>query len=156
MYFAFPTTPAEEERCRRLLVAYRSELESIPFTQAKIGAKGKYTPLFDGDDLLRVVYDGDYMLMPGLDRGGWKSVLVGKIRQGPTACGQPPASRPCVSEPALKLPALPYEQFLALRDNIAVNGVLVPILVDGHGPRRKIIDGNYRKAIAHGRRAVSG
>ncbi len=31
MYFAFPTTPAEEERCRRLLVAHRSELESIPF-----------------------------------------------------------------------------------------------------------------------------
>ena len=53
-----------------------------------------------------------------------------------------------VYEPVLKLPALPYEQFLALRDHIAVNGVLVPILVDGDGPRRKIIDGNYRKAIA--------
>lgn len=51
-------------------------------------------------------------------------------------------------EPVLKLPPLPYEQFLALRDNIAVNGVLVPILVDSDGPRRKIIDGNYRKAIA--------
>src|SRR5262249_18260866 len=35
-----------------------------------------------------------------------------------------------------------------LRDSIAVNGVLVPILVDGDGTRRKIIDGNYRKAIA--------
>ncbi|SRR5579884_1374025 len=78
MYFAFPTTPAEEERCRRLLVAHRSELESIPFSQAKIGAKGEYTPLFDGDDELSAVYDGDYMLMPGLDRGGRKSVLVGK------------------------------------------------------------------------------
>ena len=48
----------------------------------------------------------------------------------------------------LKLPVLPYEQFVALRDNIAVNGVLVPILVDSDGPRREIIDGNYRKAIA--------
>jgi ParB-like chromosome segregation protein Spo0J len=57
-------------------------------------------------------------------------------------------TRKPVYEPVLKLPALPYEQFLALRDNIAVNGVLVPILVDGHGPRRKIIDGNYRRAIA--------
>ena len=43
-------------------------------------------------------------------------------------------------EPVLKLPPLPYEQFLALKDNIAVHGVLVPILVDsdagiiaGHG-----------------------
>jgi hypothetical protein len=51
-------------------------------------------------------------------------------------------------EPVLKLPPLPYEQFLALKDNIAVNGVLVPILVDGDGPRRKVIDGNYRRAIA--------
>ena len=51
-------------------------------------------------------------------------------------------------EPVLKLPSLPYEQFLALRDNIAVNGVLVPILVAGEGHRRRIIDGNYRKAIA--------
>jgi hypothetical protein len=31
-------------------------------------------------------------------------------------------------QPVLKLPPLPYEQFVALRDNIAVNGVLVPIL----------------------------
>jgi hypothetical protein len=51
-------------------------------------------------------------------------------------------------EPVLKLPALPYDQFMALRDNIAVNGVLVPILVDNDGPRRKVIDGNYRRAIA--------
>jgi hypothetical protein len=51
-------------------------------------------------------------------------------------------------EPVLKLPPLPYEQFMALKDNIAVNGVLVPILVDGDGPRRKIIDGSYRRAIA--------
>ena len=53
-----------------------------------------------------------------------------------------------VYAPVLKLPPLPYEQFVALRDNIAVNGVLVPILVDSDGPRRAIIDGNYRKAIA--------
>ena len=61
------------------------------------------------------------------------------------------AKKPCkpVYEPVLKLPALPYEQFLALRDNIAVNGVLVPILVDGDGPRHKISDSNYLMAIAN-------
>ena len=48
-------------------------------------------------------------------------------------------------QPILKLPPLAYDQFLALRDNIAVNGVLVPILVD---EQRHIIDGSYRKAIA--------
>ena len=52
-------------------------------------------------------------------------------------------------EPVLKLPPLSYEAFTALKDNIAVNGVLVPILVDSDGPRRKIIDGNYRKQIAN-------
>jgi DNA modification methylase len=51
-------------------------------------------------------------------------------------------------EPVLKLPALPYEQFEALRENIAVNGVVVPILVDSDGPVRRIIDGNYRKQIS--------
>ena len=51
-------------------------------------------------------------------------------------------------EPVVKLPPLRYEDFVALRDNIAVNGVLLPILVDSDGPRRKIIDGNYRKQIA--------
>jgi hypothetical protein len=53
-----------------------------------------------------------------------------------------------VYQPVLKLPALPYEQFTALKENIALNGVLVPIIVDSDGPKRKIIDGNYRKAIA--------
>lgn len=53
-----------------------------------------------------------------------------------------------IYEPVLKLPSLRYEDFVALRDNIALNGVLVPILVDSDGPRRKIIDGNYRKQIA--------
>jgi DNA methylase len=51
-------------------------------------------------------------------------------------------------EAILRLPQLPYDQFLALRDNIAVNGVLVPILTDGGRPICHIIDGNYRKAIA--------
>jgi ParB-like chromosome segregation protein Spo0J len=50
--------------------------------------------------------------------------------------------------PVLKLPPLPYDQFLALRANIALNGILVPILVTVKGNRRRIIDGNYRKAIA--------
>ena len=52
-------------------------------------------------------------------------------------------------EPVLKLPPLSYEDFTPFEDNIAVNGVLVPILVDSDGPRRKIIDGNYRKQIAN-------
>lgn len=51
-------------------------------------------------------------------------------------------------EPILKLPPLPYEQFVGLRDSIALNGVLQPIIVDSDGPVRKIIDGNYRKQIA--------
>jgi site-specific DNA-methyltransferase (adenine-specific) len=51
-------------------------------------------------------------------------------------------------KPVLELPPLPFEQYTALRDNIGVNGVLVPILVDCDGPLRRIIDGNHRKAIA--------
>jgi DNA modification methylase len=51
-------------------------------------------------------------------------------------------------EPVLQLPPLSHEEFTALRDNIAVNGVLIPILIDSDGPIRKIIDGNYRKRIA--------
>src|SRR5947209_7339479 len=51
-------------------------------------------------------------------------------------------------EPVLTLPPLPPEQYAALRDNIALNGVLVPILVDDGGQRRRIIDGNHRKRIA--------
>jgi len=47
-------------------------------------------------------------------------------------------------KPVLQLPPLSYEEFTALRDNIAVNGVLVPILVDSDGPKRQIIDGNFR------------
>jgi ParB-like chromosome segregation protein Spo0J len=51
-------------------------------------------------------------------------------------------------QPVLNLPKLPYDQFMALRDNIAVNGVLVPILTDGGRPVCRIIDGGYRRAIA--------
>jgi hypothetical protein len=51
-------------------------------------------------------------------------------------------------EPVLELPPLPSEQHEALRGNIALHGVLVPILVDGDGPVRGIIDGNRRKWIA--------
>src|SRR3954447_19165082 len=51
-------------------------------------------------------------------------------------------------EPVLELPPLPPEQYEALRDNIARHGVLVPILVDGDGPVRRINDGDYRKQIA--------
>ena len=53
-----------------------------------------------------------------------------------------------VYQPVLKLPALSYEEFSSLKDSIGVNGVLVPIIVDCDGPKRKIIDGNYRKQIA--------
>lgn len=48
----------------------------------------------------------------------------------------------------LNLPPLPPDQYAALKTNIAVNGVMVPILVDSDGPVRKIIDGSYRKKIA--------
>ena len=50
--------------------------------------------------------------------------------------------------PVLELPPLPPEQHEALRGNIALHGVLVPILVDGEGPVRGIIDGNLRHRIA--------
>ena len=58
------------------------------------------------------------------------------------------APKRALYEPVLQLPPLSSEDFMALRDNIAVNGVLIPIMVDGDGPLRKIIDGNYRKRIA--------
>ena len=51
-------------------------------------------------------------------------------------------------EPVLELPPLPPEQHEALHGNIALHGVLVPILVDGEGPVRLIIDGNLRHSIA--------
>jgi len=52
-------------------------------------------------------------------------------------------------QPVLKLPPLPADQYDALRANIAVNGVLVPIIVDSDGRKRGIIDGNFRKQIAN-------
>jgi hypothetical protein len=76
MYFGFKPTPAEFERCRRLLVAHRNGLESVPFSQSKLGARG-----VDGDDKLSVLFAGDYILVPGLDQAGHKSVLVCKKRQ---------------------------------------------------------------------------
>lgn len=51
-------------------------------------------------------------------------------------------------EPVLELPPLPFEQYAALKDNIALNGVMVPILVDGVGTVRRIIDGSHRRRIA--------
>ena len=51
-------------------------------------------------------------------------------------------------EPVRSLPPLPHDQYKALKANIAVNGILVPIVVDCDGPKRKIIDGKYRKRIA--------
>jgi ParB-like chromosome segregation protein Spo0J len=58
-------------------------------------------------------------------------------------------TKPTRYKPVLKLPPLPPDQCEGLRANIAVNGVLVPIIVDSDGLRRKIIDGNYRKQIAN-------
>jgi hypothetical protein len=57
----------------------------------------------------------------------------------------PKTRRQASYQPVLKLPPLTYDQFQALRDNIIVNGVIVPILVDEH---KNIIDGKYRKDIA--------
>jgi hypothetical protein len=58
----------------------------------------------------------------------------------------PTRTRPAVKyESVLRLPPLPDDQQVALRDN---NGLLVPILVGGWGPRRRIIDGSDRKATA--------
>lgn len=51
-------------------------------------------------------------------------------------------------EPVLRLPPLPYDEFVGLHGSISVNGVLVPILTDGASPLRRIIDGSYRKTIA--------
>src|SRR5215472_12322307 len=48
----------------------------------------------------------------------------------------------------LRLPPLPDDQGEGLRNNIAINGVLVPILTDGGSPVRLVIDGNYRKQFA--------
>jgi hypothetical protein len=39
----------------------------------------------------------------------------------------------------MELPPLPYEQYSALKDNIALRGVLVPILVHDEGRVRRIM-----------------
>ncbi len=43
------------------------------------------------------------------------------------------------------IPALTAEEYAALRDDIAVRGVLVPIIVDQHG---RLIDGHHRRRAA--------
>jgi site-specific DNA-methyltransferase (adenine-specific)/site-specific DNA-methyltransferase (cytosine-N4-specific) len=65
-----------------------------------------------------------------------------------TKASRTPKAKAPRYEPILDLPPLPSEQYEALRDNIAVNGVLVPILVDGDGPVRGVIDGNHRRRVA--------
>jgi ParB-like chromosome segregation protein Spo0J len=50
--------------------------------------------------------------------------------------------------PVLRLPPLPDDQYEGLRNNIADNGVLVPILTDGGSRVRLVIDGNQRKRLA--------
>jgi DNA modification methylase len=67
-------------------------------------------------------------------------------KTGPAA--KPSKARKPVYEPVLDLPPLPYDQHVALKDNIALNGILQPIVVDSDGPVRRIIDGNHRKRIA--------
>ena len=58
------------------------------------------------------------------------------------------AARKIKYHPILKLPPLPPDQAEGLQANIAVNGILVPILVDSDGADRGIIDGNFRKQTA--------
>lgn len=60
-----------------------------------------------------------------------------------------PKTRKPKYEPLLKLPPLSAEEYEGLRASIAVSGVLVPILVDCDGPRRRVIDGSHRKQIAN-------
>lgn len=59
-----------------------------------------------------------------------------------------PKTRKPKYEPLLKLPPLSHEELEGLRASIAVSGVLVPILVDSDGPKRRIIDGSHRKSIS--------
>jgi DNA modification methylase len=61
---------------------------------------------------------------------------------------RPSRLKPPRYEPVLRLPPLSDDELQGLRDSISIHGVLVPILVDGDGPVRRIIDGNYRKQIA--------
>jgi ParB family chromosome partitioning protein len=43
------------------------------------------------------------------------------------------------------MPPLSAEEYAALREDIAVHGILVPVLVDQHG---NVLDGHHRQAIA--------
>lgn len=52
-----------------------------------------------------------------------------------------PKTRKPKYEALLKMPPLTAEEYEGLRASIAVSGVLVPILVDCDGPKRRIIDG---------------
>ena len=58
-----------------------------------------------------------------------------------------PSTKPTY-RPVLRLPPLPDDQYEGLRNNIALNGVLVPILTDGGSRVRLVIDGNQRKRLA--------
>lgn len=48
-------------------------------------------------------------------------------------------------QPYQLLPALSDEEYAALRDDIAANGIRVPVDVDEHG---QVLDGHHRQAIA--------
>jgi hypothetical protein len=61
----------------------------------------------------------------------------------PTTAKKP--ARKVRYQPVLKLPPLPHDDFMALRANIALNGVLVPIVVT---EEKRIIDGYYRRIIS--------
>ena len=75
--------------------------------------------------------------------------MAGRISvQGGYPCRERRRRRPDHYESVLELPPLSPDQHEGLRASIAVSGVWLPILVDCDGPRRRIIDGNYRKRFA--------
>ena len=49
------------------------------------------------------------------------------------------------AEPWQVMPPLTEDEYAALREDIAANGVTVPVIVDQHGV---IIDGHHRQKIA--------
>jgi ParB-like chromosome segregation protein Spo0J len=77
--------------------------------------------------------------MPGNARGH----LLGE--QAASNTTSPATGFAVDSKPYQLLPPLTAEELAALRDDIAANGVLVPITVDQHGV---IIDGHHRQHIA--------
>jgi hypothetical protein len=83
----------------------------------------------------------------GVDSSGRASNGDYNQRQGVVAMPKTKSAK-VRYKPVLSLPPLPPDQYEALRQNISVNGVLVPIIVDSDGPRRQIIDGSHRKKIA--------